>query len=299
VIIAAWNAADVLGPCLDSLERQAVDGGFETIVVDNASTDHTSQVLAARGERVRALVNERNAGFSQANNQGASEARGEVLVFLNSDTELLAPDVLEGLAKVASEPDVGLAGPMLVNPDGSLQPSCAPFPTVPRALLTATGATHLLPPRLRARFAPHRWAHDRPIDTDWLMGAVLAMRADVFEELGGFWPATEMYAEEKDLAHRVAQHGLRVRFVPSARVMHVGNHSNAKRWSDAERAAVVAAADLTFLRVNYSRPRTAAIRAVEGSGYAVRALVHGALGRRRAAAVFRAMAAVYARPSTG
>src|SRR5205823_14023758 len=122
-----------------------------------------------------------------ANNQAAVEARGGVLVLLNSDTELLATDTLEHLLEAAEAPGVGLAGPLLVNPDGSVQPSCAAHPTVIRSLVVGAGLHRLLPERIRARVAPELWAHDRPIDTGWLLGAALAIRADLFRELGGLW----------------------------------------------------------------------------------------------------------------
>ena len=293
VIIPSWNAADVLGACLDSVHRQRLEGGFETIVVDDASTDDTPRVLERHGDRVRVIVNERTSGFSHANNRAAREARGDVLLFLNSDTELLGPDVLARLVEAVTPPEVAIVGPMLVNPDGTLQPSCAPYPGIGRALLTATGTFRLLPDRVRARVAPDHWSHDRPADTDWVKGAAIALRADVFRELGGFWPT--MYAEEEDLAFRARSRGLRVRFEPSARVMHVGNQSLAQRWSDVERAAVVANADLAFLAKHYSRPRAATIRAITGAGYAARVAAHRAVGRRDRAEVFRAMARVYAR----
>jgi GT2 family glycosyltransferase len=292
VIIATWNAGALLGACLASVAAQVVRGGVETIVVDNASTDDTAAVLERHAAAIRVIVNAGNAGFSAAANQGAQAAVGEVLVFLNPDTELLAPDVLERLAAVLDSPGVGIAGPMLVNPDGTLQPSCAAHPSVSRTLLLATGAHRLLPDRALARAVPHRWSHDRALDTGWLMGAVVALRSEVFRDLGGFAPT--LYAQDQDLAYRVQARGLRVRFEPAVRVMHVGNHSAAQRWPATERAARVAAGELAFLRAHYSRPRAAAIRAIAGSGYAVRALAHRALGRREASAVFARMARVYA-----
>ena len=90
VIIVSWNAAPVLGRCLESLVGQRVTGGFETIVINNASTDHTVEVLREHADEVRVLTNDHNAGFSVGNNQGAKAARGRTLFFLNSDTELRA-----------------------------------------------------------------------------------------------------------------------------------------------------------------------------------------------------------------
>jgi GT2 family glycosyltransferase len=292
VIIPSWNAADVLGRCLDSLDRQELDGGFETIVVDNGSTDDTAELLRERGDRVRTIRNDRNTGYANANNQAAAVARGRTLFLFNSDIELLSNDVLERLCRTAEEPGVGLAGPMLVNPDGTLQASCAAHPSLLRALAVGLGLQRVLPQRALLRIAPEFWAHDRPVDTGWLYGAALAVPADVYRELGGLW-STE-YAEDEDLAYRLQWRGLRVRFDNSARIMHVGNHTLGKARTDAQRAGRVAEAELTFLRTHYSRPRAAAIRAVTGAAYAVRALVHRLLRHHGRADVFVAMTRVYA-----
>jgi GT2 family glycosyltransferase len=292
VIIVTWNACEVLERCLESLEAQRLPGGLETIVVDNASTDGTAEFLKGHSGRIRVIANAENLGFSGANNQAAREARGEILFFLNPDTELLGEDVLERLARTAGESRVGLAGPMLVNPDGSLQPSCAAHPSIRVALLVGSGLHRLLPDRLLARVAPQFWSHDRSIDTDWLMGAALAVRADVFHQLGGFWP--RLYAEDEDLAYRAQERGLRVRFDRTARVMHIGNHSAGQRWSSAQRAERIAAAELEFLRTHYSRRRAAGIRTIVCAAYGARALTYRALRRDQQASVYRAMARVYA-----
>jgi GT2 family glycosyltransferase len=292
VIIATWNAADVLGACLDSVLAQEVPGGFETIVVDNASTDDTASLLRRYDGSIRVIANDHNAKYAGANNMAAREARGEVLFFLNSDTELRARDVLERVAAAATADGVGLAGPRLVNPDGSLQPSCAPFPTVLGMLLVGVGLHRVLPDRVLARVTPQFWSHSEPCDTDWLMGAALAVRADVFRRLGGFWPT--LYNEETDLAFRAHQRGLRVHFESSATVMHIGNHSHAKRLTDTQRARQMGEADLEFLRAHYGSARRAAIRAIGLLTYGSRAVAHAVLRRRGRAGVYRVMAAVYA-----
>jgi GT2 family glycosyltransferase len=290
--VVSWNGGPVLGRCLESVERQRVTGGFETIVVDNASTDNTAEVLRMHAEDVRVITNDHNVGFSAGNNQGAAAARAPVLFFLNSDTELLGPEVLERLAAVVEQPTVAMAGPLLVNPGGSLQRSCAGHPSVLRAVLIGSGLHRLLPDRLAMRTVPESWSHDRPADVGWVMGAAVAIRADLFRELGGFW--SSLYAEEEDLAYRAQRRGLRVRFEPAARVMHVGNFSFAQRFSDSARAGRVAGAEMQFLRAHCGRWRASVIRVIVGSGYAVRAMAHAALGRRERARVFLAMARVYA-----
>lgn len=291
VVIPSWNAGAVLGPCLDSLARQELRGGFETIVVDNGSSDETEAVLRER-DWVRVIRNSENAGYAGANNQAAQQARGSVLYLLNSDTELLQPDVLEQLAQAVEEPGVGLAGPKLLNPDGTLQPSCAAHPSVGGALVVGAGLHRLLPDGAVRRIAPELWSHDRSVDADWLLGAALAIPTQLYREMGGLW-ATE-YAEDQDIAYRVQRRGLAVRFVEAARVMHIGNFTLSQHRTDAQRAARVAQAELAFLRAYYPWPRGVAIRAIVWCAYAGRAVVHRLLGRAARAELFRAMARVYA-----
>jgi GT2 family glycosyltransferase len=179
-----------------------------------------------------------------------------------------------------------------VNPDGSLQPSCAPFPTVTRMAIVGAGLHRVLPDRVRARLVPQFWSHSGERDTDWLMGAALAVRADVFRELGGFWPT--LYNEETDLAYRARQHGMRVRFDGAARVMHVGSHSQSQRFDDSARATRAAQAELAFLRAHYGSARRGAIRGIGMLTYGSRAIAHSLLRNRPRATVYRAMTAVYA-----
>lgn len=280
-----------------SLPAAFAQPGAEVIVVDNASTDGTAELLREHSDRVRVISNPENVGFSAGNNQAASEARGRVLFFLNSDTELLSPDVLERLAGSVEADGVAMAGPMLVNPDGSLQPSCAAHPSITRALIVGAGVHRWLPNAVLRRVAPEFWPHDHPLDTDWVKGAAVAVRADVFRQLGGFWPI--MYSEEEDLAYRAQERGLRVRFENGVRVMHVGNHSNRQRWTTPVRAARSASAEISFLRAHYRAPRRSLIRLITGAAYGARAIVHAALGHREQSAVYRAMARVYAAGTEG
>ncbi|HEX8122381.1 MAG TPA: glycosyltransferase [Solirubrobacteraceae bacterium] len=288
VVIVSWNAARVLDACLASVATQELEGGFETVVLDNGSTDETHAVLAKHAGHIRTLRNEENKRYAAANNQAAAEASGDVLLFLNNDTEMHGSDTLATIVEAVERPGVGVVGPRLVNPDGTLQPSCAPFPGVGRALLTAAGLVRLLPDRARRRSAADHWSHDAAADVDWIMGAAIAVPAELFRRLGGFWPT--MYGEDEDLAYRVRRLGLRVRYEPAAEVMHIGRFSSGQRWAAPERAAIVARAEATFLRTHYAPARAAAIRSIRAGGYAARVVAYALLGRRDAVALYRAMA---------
>ncbi|MBV9212407.1 MAG: glycosyltransferase, partial [Actinobacteria bacterium] len=261
-------------------------------VIENGSSDGTQELLRGRELDGEIVWNSRNAGFAGSNNQGAAIARGRVLLFLNADAELLQPETIAMLATALDDPAVGIAGPMLLNPDGSLQPTCSAHPSLLRAAVLGLGIHRFLPARALRRVAPEFWSPDHDIDTGWLNFAALAIRADLFRELGGCW-AME-YGEDEDLAFRAQRRGYRVRYVSAARVMHVGNFSFGQQRSDIERAVRVARAELTFLRTHYTRPRATAIRAIVGAGYAARALVLGWLGRPARASVYRSMARTYA-----
>ncbi len=291
-MIAAWNADAVLASCLDSLAESAADGDVEVIVVDDGSTDSTPALLAERAGSVRAVRNERSVGYCAAINQGAALATGRALLLCNSDIEF-GPDALERLVGALDISGIGLAIPRYHRPDGSLQPSCSRFPTIGGAGLLATGLHRLLPDRLRARLAPTHWSHGWSREVDVAMGAVVAIDADLFRALDGYWPL--MYGSESDLAFRAAQRGRRVRFVADAEVMHVGNHSNRQRWSDPERARRVASSELVFLETHYSEPRRTVIRVITGAGFALRWVALSLLRRSRPAAEYAAMVRAYVR----
>jgi GT2 family glycosyltransferase len=123
---------------------------------------------------------------------------------------------------------------------------------------------------------------------DWLVGAALSVRADVFRDTGGFWPI--QYAEEQELAWEIQQRGHTVRFVADVRVMHRENVSGQKRWSLPERAARTAEAERAFLAKNYSRPRGGAIRWITAAGHLGRSAVLRRLGHAERADVYAAMA---------
>jgi len=293
VIIVTWNAAAVLDRCLASVARQVVEGDLETIVVDNASIDDTAAVLERHAAAARVIRNAENLGFSGGNNQGAEAATGEVLHFLNSDTELLQPDALQRLGEALRADNVGMVGPRLVQPDGGLEPSCTAHPTVAASLAVALGLHRILPNRALARIYPRAWSHDESRTMDWLVGAALSLRADLFRAVGGFWPI--QYGEEADLARKVQDRGYAVRFVHDVSVMHVGNVSNQQRFSSPDRARRAARAEVAYLDRHVGGVRAAAIRAIVGAGHAGRAAVLGLRRERERAAVYRSMAAVYLR----
>ncbi len=220
IIVVNWNVRELLRRCLEHIP-QAVDGLlYEVIVVDNASTDG-SQTLAEAFPHLRWIQNDENVGFTRANNQGIQVARGRYLCFLNPDTEP-QPGSLATLAHyLEAHPRVGIVGPQLRYPDGSLQPSRYRFPTLMSALLESTPiAWHWPNNPWSRRYHCADLPPDRAHEVDWLNGACLMVRREVITQVGGFDEGFFMYSEELDLCRRARDAGWRIVYIPEARVIH-------------------------------------------------------------------------------
>ncbi len=208
IIVPVYNQLPVTLACLQALADAGESTAFEVILVDDHSSDDSPRVLPGI-PGLRYQRNERNLGFIGACNAGAARARGEFLVFLNNDTTV-QPGWLDALlATFASHPDTGLAGSKLVYPDGRLQEA--------GGIVFADGSGWNY-----GRFddpAHPRYSHVREVD--YCSGAAIALPRTLFERLGGFdahyAPA---YYEDTDLAMRVRQAGLKVRYQPASVVVH-------------------------------------------------------------------------------
>ncbi|MEW5883353.1 MAG: glycosyltransferase family 2 protein [Armatimonadota bacterium] len=222
VTICSWNTRDYLDRCIASVLAQADGIALEVIVIDNASEDGSAEMVEQKYPSVRLLRNDQNRGFGAGHNQGFAVASGEFLMPLNSDA-IVHPSCLERLVSfLRQHEDVGIAAPKLLNPDGSLQYSGRRFPTPAAALFRNTPLGKLFPNNRFAReYLMQDWDHLEPRDVDWVSGAALCLRADVYHEVGGFDERFFMYLEDVDLCRRVHDAGHRVVYVPDAVITHV------------------------------------------------------------------------------
>ncbi|WP_266157752.1 glycosyltransferase, partial [Dyella silvatica] len=194
--------------CLRSIALHATKTTFEVLVVDDASPDDSASVLS-QIDGLQLLSNSQNLGFIGSCNAGAAAAHGEFLLFLNNDTQVTA-DWLDALLRCfADRADCGIAGSRLVYPDGRLQEA--------GGLVFADGSCWNIG-RFEPRDAP---AFRYRRETDYVSGASLMIRREVFQRMGGFdtryMPA---YYEDTDLAFAVQQAGLKVYYEPASTVIH-------------------------------------------------------------------------------
>lgn len=209
IIIPVFNRAAFTWQCLTSLLSENDLNETEIIVVDNASTDETAELLTAIGNVIRVVTNKENKGFVDACNQGAAAAHGKYLVFLNNDTKVL-PGWLKYLIETAeSDESAGAIGSMLLYPDGSIQEA--------GAIVWKNGEAH----HYGWNQSPddHRFNFAREVD--YCSAASLLIRKEIFERLEGFdrrfAPA---YYEDVDLCFGVRSLGYKVIYQPMSRVVH-------------------------------------------------------------------------------
>ncbi len=227
VIIVNWNTRRLLAQAIHSVQQTAGKLRVETIVVDNGSTDGSQAMLAARYPLVRLVQNSENAGFARANNQGARVARGRFLLLLNSDAELYPGAMQHMLEVMHAHPRAGIVGANLRNTDGSFQASYTPFPTLTREFLILSGLGRALYGRHYPSSGPEE--DNTPQRADYVEGACMLIRRELYLALGGMDEGYFMYAEEVDLCYTCVQAGWEVWYHPLARVLHHGGGSSRNR----------------------------------------------------------------------
>jgi GT2 family glycosyltransferase len=220
VVIPTRDTRDLTLRCLAALAG-APTGEVQVLLVDDGSADGTLEAVRHRYSAVETIRNEPPGGFTVAANRGLSRAGGEVLLLLNSDTEVDAATLPHLLAAFAAEPRLGAAGASLRDPDGGPQWSAGRTPTRLWLFALATGAPALLAklPAYRRRRPVEREASRR---VDWVTGAAMAIRRQAWMELGPLDERFRFYCQDLDFCLRLRDAGWQVRLVPGFTVVHRG-----------------------------------------------------------------------------
>lgn len=220
IIIVSANSAHFLLPCLQSIYSNPPQIKTEVWLVDNQSTDGTRQV-ALQFPEVNLVVNRERYSFAHNNNIGILLSTGRYILLLNPDTEV-RQDALDIMVDfMNSHQEAGACGPKLLNPDGSLQPSCRRFPT-PLAVLSRGTLLHKMRPfkYWHEKYLMSNWDHASVRGVDWVMGACLLVRRETVADVGLLDEAFRMYYEDIDWCYRIRQRGWKIYYVPRAQVMH-------------------------------------------------------------------------------
>jgi hypothetical protein len=221
IIIVNWNTKDLLKNCLNSIYQTIHDLIFEVIVVDNASSDGSTEMLEREFTSVIRIVNQENKGFGAANNQALAAMKGEYALLLNTDA-VLTPDAVNKLWNFCDKNEkAAIVCGQLLNADGSKQNSIASFPS----LLTLAANTSLLEFLFPGRYPSKRYEHTFPIEVDSAIGACMMIRKKALDETGAFDERYFFFFEETDLAYTMRLKGWKIYQVPDAFIYHLQGQS--------------------------------------------------------------------------
>jgi len=240
IVIVNYNTGILLTRCLDSIRKEK-DDNCRIIVVDNGSVDGSLDLLRADFPEIELIANTENLGFAAANNQAIKQCTEELLFFLNPDTEL-ENGCLKAIRKfMDAHPKVGLAGPAIINRNGSSHPA------------------------VEYRYPGSRYGgrqfDDLPGKIAWILGAALVARSSVIGAIGGFDTRFFLYAEDIDLCLAVRKEGWQLAQIPEAKVMHLEGQSE-KGAPFAEVVERKVRSDLLFLKKHYDAVTVRKIRRV-------------------------------------
>jgi GT2 family glycosyltransferase len=221
LIIVSWNTKDMVAQCLDSLKRYAEDSSIEIIVVDNASSDGTAECIRERFPHVRLIRNATNIGFARGNNIGIKLSTGKYVSLINSDVQVPQGCLEKMLEYMEQHPEIGMLGPKMVLPDGSIGPSCMRFPTVWNWFCRALALDSAVKgSRAFGDFLMTGFKYDRIADVDALTGWFWVVRRDALNQVGPLDERFFMYGEDIDWPKRFHQSGWKVVFYPEAEAIH-------------------------------------------------------------------------------
>ncbi|MHC4430285.1 MAG: glycosyltransferase family 2 protein [Planctomycetota bacterium] len=247
IIIVSWNTKEVLRDCLRSVFGQAGGVDCEVIVVDNASTDGSVEMLKNDFGNVILMENAENRGFAAANNQAMAVAKGRYVLLLNSDTIVLEDCLADIVSFADANPQTAVVGCRVLNADRTLQPTCFMFPSVLNMVLSSTYLYKLFP---RSRFFGREqmlwWDASDVREVDVVRGCFMLVRREAIDQVGVMDEQFFMYGEETDWCYRFKKNGWKVTFAPVGQIIHLGGASS--RQDESRMRLQLSASILLFLR---------------------------------------------------
>ncbi|MBI2484301.1 glycosyltransferase family 2 protein [Candidatus Uhrbacteria bacterium] len=229
IIIVNYNASGLVRECIKGIKQLNSKLSIEILVVDNSPRDGLRDMLIERFPDARYIPQKSNCGFAAGNNAGIRLAQGKYVLLLNYDITPLAYSIDYLYEYLEKNPKVGMVGPRLINPNGTIQQSFYRFHSLLTPLYRRLwigrlgfGRRHL------NRFLMADADTQAPFDVDWLLGACLMVRTSSIKSVGMMDERFFLYFEDTDWCRRFWKAGLPVRYVPEARMVHLHRRESAK-----------------------------------------------------------------------
>lgn len=227
VLIVNLNTAKFLYQCLTSIYGNTYT---EIIVVDNASQDDSVKIVKNNFPTVKLIENDKNVGFSVANNQGLSESSGEYILLLNSDTIVKDQAIEKMMNFLENNPNAGAIGPKLLSKDNEIQRSFFRFPSLICEMFYRYPFKEFKISK-NYSISYHDWQTLKIKEVDWISGACLMLKRKVINKIGFLDPDYFLYFEDVDICLRIKKAGYKVYYYPEAEVIHIGQRSSRTEFS--------------------------------------------------------------------
>ncbi|KKT73735.1 MAG: Glycosyltransferase-like protein, family 2 [Candidatus Collierbacteria bacterium GW2011_GWB1_44_6] len=229
IITISYNTKQITLDCLDSILKYTKGISYEVIVVDNGSKDGSVEAVRHYSKKFPQIIlidAQENLGFGRGNNLGVKKARGNYLLFLNSDTLLFDNALKEAYETVIKHPKVGAYSCRLLNADRSFQASGGHFPSF-WSLMAWQFFIDDLPiiGDFIPSFHPKQSQYEKNKQMDWVTGAFMIVRKDIFDKAGGFDKNIFMYTEEMELCYRLSKLGYPTYYTNTPAIVHLGGAS--------------------------------------------------------------------------
>lgn len=232
IVTLSYNTKDLTLACLKSVVsqyKQELEGKeLEIIVIDNNSHDDSAEsvkryISSIKYDGIISLIrSSENVGFGKGCNLGAKSAKGKYILFLNSDTEVLNEGFLSMVDFLEKNASVAILGGKLENNDGSIQRSCGKFYSLFNLLIMLLGFE---------RFGFLRSSPSKIQKVDWVSGACMMVRKDIFEKLAGFDEKLFMYVEDMEICYRAKKLGFPTYFYPNLLLRHKSLGSSSRTFA--------------------------------------------------------------------
>lgn len=230
VIIVTFNSEKHIGACLSSIMAHSTEYTYEVIVVDNASTDQTVEIVSGF-KNVFLQANQDNVGFSKANNQGIKTAQGKYLLILNPDV-LVKDYCLEGLiTSLEEDPSRAIVAPKLVYSNGMTQESARRFPNIFVQLISRLPVVNRFFQKQYDKYMMKDWNHLSDRKVNWVIGAAMLSRKEDIKRIGMFDESFFLYCEDMDLCYRFSKQGYTIHYHSSIVLTHDYQQTSSKKLS--------------------------------------------------------------------
>lgn len=230
IIIPSYNTKTIMLDCLDSIIKHTKGIGYEIIIIENGSKDGSLEAIANYSKshsQVVLIDAKENLGFGRANNLGVASAKGEYLLFLNSDTIIFDDALKVSIENIRKHPKVGVYSCRLLNADRTVQQSGGHFPTFLNVFAWQFFVDDLpVIGTLIPSFHPQKSQYDKDQHMDWVTGAFMIIPKKIFDEVGGFDDTIFMYTEEMELSYRISKLGYTALFQNKPAIIHLGGASS-------------------------------------------------------------------------